>query len=468
MRFGSTTSDKAQGIGGTSSYSIGASAVDVLCASLPVAWLQSSLAIICGSGTYNDPYVLTGGICNSLPNPTGENSVANVGAFASYVSGYSSLILSGTANDADSGQTLTVQYQLDSTAGTWNNLATLTANASNQSWSGTVTLPAGLSAGTHTIYVSIYDGYAYSNSKTMSFIMDMDAPITTATLVGGVKCTGDATIYCTAPTGVKLSDSIDSQAGIGAYRTVWDTNFTALSSTPAWISGAPSTDLATTNHTTPGRTHTLYYQTRDKVGNTSPVGSSAYYVNATPQLTLQNPSHDVTITPYTPLILSGTFTDQDTSQSATISIIINGVDYQSQAYQTLGGEMAWSLVVNADAIKNVPADKLTNLPVTVRDSAGSSSTTYYTGQITVSDHPNSQIYLSVIRDIPFSLTLGKLGAFNISFGTYNGITTSTNANGEIIVSGQLGADTQVTFGVTTLVFTTLDAPSIDTQEVDFV
>ncbi|MCL2110630.1 hypothetical protein FWH30_03590, partial [Microgenomates group bacterium] len=141
--------------------------------SLPIAWLSSSFCTSGGLGTYASPHTLE--VCNTPPTlPTPDPTVTNsadpsIGAFASYVSEYSSLTLAGTVNDLDVGQTLTIQYQIDSTAGSWSNLTTLTANGSNQPWSGTVNLPAGLSAGSHTIYIRVYDGYTYSPNKSVNF-----------------------------------------------------------------------------------------------------------------------------------------------------------------------------------------------------------------------------------------------------------------------------------------------------------
>jgi hypothetical protein len=213
----------------------------------------------------------------------------------------------------------------------------------------------------------------------MSFILDTSAPTTTATLVGGVKCTGDSAIYCTAPTGIKLSDSHDSQAGLGAYRTQWTTPFTSTTSSPSWIAvNPPSTPLPshlpTSNHTTPATSHTLYYQTKDKVGNASAVGSINYYVNDAPSITLGSADHDIVVTPFTPLVFVGTITDSDLAQTQIVTLTIDGIDYQSQAYQALGGETAWSLVVNASALEDLSAHQLTNLPLKVTDSAGASST----------------------------------------------------------------------------------------------
>jgi hypothetical protein len=413
-------------------------------------------------------YQVNRGATQATPEPSVTNSVASIGAFASYNAGFSSLVLSGTANDSDSGQTLTVQYQIDATSGTWNNLKTLTANASNQAWSGTIALPAGLTAGTHTIYVRIYDGYAYSANKTMSFVLDTAAPTNSAALVGGVKCTGITSIYCTAPTGVNLSASADSQAGIGAYRTQWDSVFTAAATTPAWISGAAPTNLATTNHTAAARTHTLYYQTRDKVGNTATVGSVSYYVNAAPTITLNDASHNHTVTAYTPLVFNGSFSDADASQSATVKATINGVAYTTSAYPTTGGAVNWELVIPASALAALTPDKLTNITLTVTDSAGSNASTTYTGKIAVSAAANAEIYLSVIKNTPFALTIGKVGAFNITYGTNNGVTVATNDQAEIIVSGQLSSSTRITFGVTTLVFNVLEEPSLDAQEIEFI
>ncbi|MCL2110374.1 hypothetical protein FWH30_02225, partial [Microgenomates group bacterium] len=151
---------------------------------LPWLYIDSSLGIADGSGTYVDPYTLT------LANPTLENSTPNIGAYASYVSGFNSLVLAGSAKDEDIGQTLTIQYQIDGTSGTWSNLTTVVADGTNQNWSGVVTLPVGLTDGTHTVYVRVYDGYGYSGNKTASFYLDDIPPANTASLVGGVLCTG--------------------------------------------------------------------------------------------------------------------------------------------------------------------------------------------------------------------------------------------------------------------------------------
>ncbi|MCL2110147.1 hypothetical protein FWH30_00990 [Microgenomates group bacterium] len=448
----------------TATNSLGYNYSDVSRGVLPWLYLQSSIPIYSGQGTYTDPYAL------EPSDPTVANSAdPSIGAFASYVSGYSSLTLAGTVNDLDVGQTLTIQYQIDSTAGSWSNLTTLTANGSNQPWSGTVNLPSGLTAGSHTIYIRVYDGYSYSANKSVSFILDLSAPTNTVSLVGGVLCTGITTIYCTAPTGINLSTSSDgSGAGIGAYRTQWDTVFAAGDVSPSWVTGTPPSNLTTTGHTIAAATHTLYYQTRDTVGNVSAVESISYYVNSTPEVEINDANHNQVITPYTPLVLSGTFTDLDSSQSVTIKATINGIDYVSQTYPTTSSVVAWEIVIPASSLLGLSPSQLTNFPLTITDSAGVSSIAYYTGQISVSSSTSSEIYLSVIKNIPFALTIGKVGAINVTFGTNQGITVSTNSSDEIIVSGSLASPVSIPFGVTDLVFTVLEEPSFEVQNIEFV
>jgi hypothetical protein len=265
-----------------------------------------------------------------------------------------------------------------------------------------------------------------------------------------------------------LSASADSQAGIGAYRTQWDSAFTAAASTPAWISGTPPTNLSTSGHTATSQTHTLYYQTRDKVGNAAAVGSISYYVNAAPTMTLNDASHNRTVTAYTPLVFNGTLSDTDTTQTATVKATINGVAYTTPAYPTTSGAVNWELVIPSSALSALTPDKLTNITLTVTDKAGATANTTYTGQITVSSSTTAEIYLSVIKNTPFALTIGRVGAFNITYGTNGGVTVAENGTGEITVSGQLASSTRITYGVTTLVFTTLGEPSMTAQDIEFI
>ncbi|MCL2110505.1 hypothetical protein FWH30_02920, partial [Microgenomates group bacterium] len=442
-------------------FSVGVDSTLYLNGVLPSFYLQSSLPIYSGTGIYTDPYTL------ESSDPTLENSAPNIGAYASYASGFNSLVLAGTAMDEDIGQTLTIQYQIDGTAGVWSNLTTLVADGTNQNWSGTITLPVGLTDGTHTVYVRVYDGYGYSGNKTASFYLDDIPPSNTASLVGGVLCTGIPTIYCTAPTGITLTSS-DATIGLDAYRTQWDTTFASGDVAPSWTSGTPPSSISTTSHTTSGQTHTLYYQTRDKLGNVSVVESISYYINHTPEISLSGTSHDQVVTPYTPLVLSGTFTDLDPTQTVTVKATINGIDYVSQTYPTTTGTVSWEIVIPFSSLQSLSPPQLTNLPLVVTDSAGVSSSTYYTGQITLSSSTSSEIYLSVIQNIPFSLTIGKVGAFNITFGTNQGITVAHNSSDEIIVSGSLSSPVSIPFGITTLVFTILDEPSTQVQQIEFV
>ncbi|MCL2110179.1 hypothetical protein FWH30_01175 [Microgenomates group bacterium] len=429
---------------------------------VPSLWLQSSLPIYSGAGTYSDPYIL-GDLDITI-----ENSTPNIGAYASYVSGFNSLVLAGTAMDEDIGQTLTIQYQIDGTAGSWSNLTTVIADGSIQNWSGTITLPVGLTDGTHTVYVRVYDGYGYSGNKTASFYLDDIPPANTASLVGGVLCTGIPTIYCTAPTGISLTSS-DLTIGLDAYRTQWDTAFSSGDVSPAWTAGAPPSNIPTTGHTAQSQTHTLYYQTKDKLGNVSAVESISYYINSPPEITLHDPTHNHVVTPYTPLVFTGTFTDADLSQTAVIKVTIDSIDYVSPTYPTTGGAVNWELAIDAvSALASLSPSQLTNLPLVVTDSAGVSSSTYYTGQISVFSSTSSEIYISVMRNTPFSLTIGKVGAINVTFGTNQGITVSTNSSDEIIVSGSLSSPVSIPFGITTLVFTILDEPSTQVQKIEFI
>ncbi|MCL2109997.1 hypothetical protein FWH30_00170, partial [Microgenomates group bacterium] len=70
-------------------------------------------------------------------------------------------------------------------------------------------------------------------------------------------------------------------------------------------------------------------------------------------------------------------------------------------------------------------------------------------------------------DIPFSITIGKVGAINVTFGTNQGITVSTNSSDEISVSGSLASPVSIPFGITTLVFTVLEEPSTQVQNIEF-
>ncbi|MCL2110306.1 hypothetical protein FWH30_01875, partial [Microgenomates group bacterium] len=160
-------------------------------------------------------------------------------------------------------------------------------------------------------------------------------------------------------------------------------------------------------------------------------------------------------------------TDLDPTQTVTVKTTIDGIDYVSPTYPTTSSVVAWEIVIPASSLQSLSPPQLTNLPLVVTDSAGVSSTTYYTGQISVSSSTSSEIYLSVIKNIPFSLTIGKVGAFNITFGTNQGITVSTNSSDEIIVSGSLSSPVSIPFGVTTLVFTVLEEPSTQVQNVEF-
>jgi hypothetical protein len=451
---------------------------------------QAGNIVAAGSGANTYLYDRT----TTLPtSPIASNSATpSLGSTVSYVTGNSSLVVAGTTLDSDIGQTLSVQYQIDNTVGTWYSLTpTLTSTGNSQPYSYTVNISThypSLTQGSHTLYLRVYDGYTYSLMKSLLFTLDTTAPSNNGIIVGGVKCNGVGytDLYCTPPTSITLS-STDANQGLASvssslvshYRTQWSTSFTKEASAPSWVNWNPVGSLSQSltlspSQLTPASTHTLYYQTKDALGNYSPVSSLSYYLNSPPTLTLDDATHDHIITPYTPLVFTGLFTDLDLNQTVTITTTIGGIDYQSQTYTTLGGEMAWSLVIpaaNIPSLSSLSPSQLTHLPFTITDSASPSSPSsppvYYTGSISYST-VSSEIYLSVIRNIPFSLTLGKVGSLNLSYGTTNGITVSQSPSNEIVVSGLITTPTRLSFGATTLVFTVLDEPSFDMQGVEFV
>ena len=156
----------------------------------PSLWLIDDIKTTgAGAGTYINPYIIK--VPNTAPSMTNVKVENPSGVIwrvsASTANGNKTLTVSGEVTDPDCAPTLTIQYQIDSTTGTWTNLpvnlpvGTIDTPASNTPYSGRITLPTNLTNGSHNIHIRAYDGVAYSSIFTINFRIDNNLPTISGT-----------------------------------------------------------------------------------------------------------------------------------------------------------------------------------------------------------------------------------------------------------------------------------------------
>jgi len=153
----------------------------------PALWLAPT-NIICGSGTYADPYHLTGDPCNTPP--TIAISTPTAGSYFSNQPGFDTMTVAGTVTDPDNDDQ-TVQYQIDGKNADgvidgWSNFNNTSPNLSGMTggsapFSFNIST-SGLAEGTHTLTVRSFDGTVYStNTVSVTFNIDLTSPTIDAT-----------------------------------------------------------------------------------------------------------------------------------------------------------------------------------------------------------------------------------------------------------------------------------------------
>ncbi|MCL2110279.1 Ig-like domain-containing protein, partial [Microgenomates group bacterium] len=374
---------------------------------LPWLYFQSSIPILCGSGTYAAPYRLESSECNTTPTITIANPAGN--PWRSAVSGYTDITVSGSVTDPDN-QTQTIQYSID--GGAWTAGQNLVAGSGTRSYSFSVNV-SGLAEGNHNVKTRTYDGVAYSaETTTLSFRLDKTVPAVTDVTCNSVSCTNTTSYY--SATGFAIAyTATDSGSGVCMYEQYLY----------GPITPSPRITTNTTNSITysslPNGSYNIHGIVHDCVGNyiniAGPFPTYVVLDTAAPTFALSpSPTGTSSWTTST----SVTITPADTGGSGVAETRYSTTN-NLNATCTAGGSVGTSITLSAGT---------NNIYVCVRDNAGNVSTS-------AAAYNTANMY-QVNKDPDISPTLGTLGTL-----TQGQIIQIEPVSGTYMCSGDLGACT---------------------------
>lgn len=271
--------------------------------------------------------------------------------------------VTGTATDTND-TVANVQFQMDSTSGSWTNCTADDGSFNTATENFTCTPAAALSDGAHTMYVRATDANSNTttngNAATSTFTVDTTVPTTP-----GTPSTTSPTNN-TTPTWTWTA-STDATSGLAspAYTVQW-------SQSSSFSSGV-SSSTATTNsftHSTALSAGTWYFRVlaTDQAGN-----ASGYSSNGSVIINTSAPTGSISInsgssyTNTTAVTLTLSATDDSDSASQLTMEISNDSGFSGASYETYATSKSWTLT-SSDGSKTVYAR--------FKDTAGNVSPTY--------------------------------------------------------------------------------------------
>lgn len=186
--------------------------------------------------------------------------------------GHNTILIQGTVNDQDIGDTINIYYSID--GGSTQNISSISANGSNQSFSKSISTTT-LSEGTHTIKVWATDNKG-GTSGIVSRNIYIDKTSPTAPTING------ATGWSKSNVSVAISHGTDSASGVARTEC-------SLSgaTTQGWTTYTGAITIQNQGETT------IKARTIDKVGNISSESSAVIKIDkVSPSLTITNNDDD--------------------------------------------------------------------------------------------------------------------------------------------------------------------------------
>ncbi len=195
--------------------------------------------------------------------------------------------VSGTATDATTALT-TIQFQVDSTSGSWSSCSADDGSVDETSETFTCT-SSSLSDGSHTIYIRGTDSATNTTSSSSygsdSFTIDTTAPTLSLTAISpdpGTDTTPTLSGSVTDATGTISTVSFQMDATSGSW-----TSCTA--SDGSFNSASESFTCAVTSAQSDGN-HTIYVRSTDNAGNTSSNASDTFTIDTTSPVSIDSDS----------------------------------------------------------------------------------------------------------------------------------------------------------------------------------
>ncbi|XTZ40198.1 Ig-like domain-containing protein [Salmonella enterica] len=266
------------------------------------------------------------------------------------------LLVSGTTNGVEAGQTVTV---------TLNGTDYTTTVQADGSWS--VTVPAadlaGLSSGNVTVSATVSDKAGNPASVDHNLTVDLTVPVVTISTVAGddvINLTehGQAQIISGTATGAVTGDTVTVTIGGNSYTTVLDAS-------GKWSVGVPASDISALQD----GTVTISASVTDAAGNTGSATRDVTVDTGLPALGINTIAGDNILNAVEKtqdLIISGTSSNLATG--TTVTVTLNGINYSA----TTDASGDWTLTVPVSDLAGLGAANYT-VTASATNSAGNSA-----------------------------------------------------------------------------------------------
>jgi|GEM_PF-6642464 len=443
-----------------------------------IGWYAAAGAGTNGGGGGGGAYTLTaasggnGVVIIRWPNASPSILVSSPSANQSFseVAGFNQIAVSGTVNDADSGDTLQIYYRVDGNSGAAGTQlgSDITADTTDQAWAGTIDV-ASVAAGSHTLYLwATDDKSGKSDEKSITFNMDKTAPTITA-----------PTLVVDSATQITVQANANDSTGLSSTPYLYNRNDSNIGT---WQAGDYiDSGLA------PNTQYQYKYKAVDAVGNVSD------YSDTVVKYTLALNPTGLTCASRTDTSLTFSITNaagqgetpsnrievklRDAGQGgAVVSASDYSTDYEGRAVTGLSTDTeyeVWCITQNGDGIANAPVKLIdsikTNMPPVLNMSTPIANQTfsevdgYRTISITgsVTDVDDDDVTVSAVIDgITKTTTIEECAggkAFSLSFDVAGDSLAENAYNIDITANDGNGTDTKT---VSVIVDTT--APSVPT------
>lgn len=260
--------------------------------------------------------------------------------------GYKEITLSGTVNDADLPDTVTVKYQVDSAAA--QTIQTVTPNGNDTAYGPLDVTVGSLPEGPHTIKVWAEDNRnGVSSPSIINFVVDNTGPTIDVSMINedGTPFVDNTWTHQNVNVTSSFSDPV---AGVDEISEEFS------------LDGGTSWGAYTPFKLMNEGTHSIQVRAKDKVGNENTA-------QKTVKIERDKPTISVTMTKEDGSAYDGiSWTDQPVSVSASFADSTSGINTTTQSI-SLDGGVLWQ---DFTGPVEIAADGETNVKIRVKDNAG--------------------------------------------------------------------------------------------------